>query len=135
MERIDALIMGRNTYEKVLTFGEWPYNKPVFVATTSLKAVPSHLKSKAQFIKGHPLDLIAEANRQGHGSLYIDGGVTIQGFLAADLIDELVLTHIPVLLGDGYPLFGKLVGPLKFRHTKTEIFNDSLVQSFYVRQR
>jgi dihydrofolate reductase len=135
VERIDALIMGRNTYEKVLTFGEWPYEKTVLVATNTLNDVPSHLEGKVRFIKGQPSDLIAEANRQGYESLYIDGGITIQGFLAADLVDELILTHIPVLLGDGYPLFGKLADPLKFRHTKTEIYNDTLVQTSYERQR
>jgi dihydrofolate reductase len=135
IKRIDALIMGRNTYEKVLTFGGWPYEKPVFVATSVLEDVPSHLEGKVQFIKGPPSDLIAEATRQGYQNLYIDGGITIQGFLAADLVDELILTHIPVLLGDGYPLFGKLADSLKFRHAKTEIYNDILVQSFYERQR
>ena len=135
MGRIDAIVMGRNTYEKVLTFGECPYEKPVFVATRSLNKVPSHLEGKVHFIKGQPSELVEEVKYQGYEALYIDGGVTIQAFLAADIIDEIVLTHVPVLLGDGYPLFGKLSNPLSFQHTKTEMFNDSLVKSFYIRQR
>ena len=105
------------------------------MATITLNDVPSHLEGKVRFIKGQPSDLIAEANRQGYESLYIDGGITIQGFLAADLVDELILTHIPLLLGDGYHLSANLPDPLKFRHTKTEIYNDTLVQTSYERQR
>ena len=132
---IDAIIMGRNTYEKVLSFGKWPYEKPVFVASETLNEIQAQLEGKVNLVKGHPSELVAELNRKGYHNLYIDGGKTLQGFLADDLIDELIITHIPVLLGDGYPLFGKLAKPLKFQHTKTEIYNDSLVKSYYVRQR
>jgi len=131
---IDAILMGRNTFEKVLTFGDWPYQKPVFVLSAKLKKVPDELSEKAEIIKGSIEDVIAELNQRGHTHIYIDGGKLIQSFLAEDLIDELIITRIPILLGKGIPLFRELEQSQKFIHKKTEIFNDSLVKSHYDRE-
>jgi dihydrofolate reductase len=135
MDRIDALVMGRNTYETVLTFGDWPYSKPVFVVSSTLRDVPAHLADRVEIVKGEPQNLVAQLADRGFKSLYIDGGVTIQRFLAADLIDELIITRVPILLGGGYPLFDRLAQPLRFRHVETEVLNDTLVKSRYVRMR
>jgi dihydrofolate reductase len=130
---IDALVMGRGTYEKVLTFGDWPYKKPVFVLSNSLTKVSQELKDKVEIVSGDLDELVKQLNQRGYSNLYIDGGKVIQSFLREDLIDELIITRIPILLGDGIPLFGKLGKTLKFKHKKTEIFNNALVQSSYVR--
>jgi dihydrofolate reductase len=135
MNRIDALVMGRNTYETVLTFGDWPYSKPVFVVSSTLRDVPAHLAQRVEIVQGEPESLVAQLADRGFTTLYIDGGVTIQRFLAADLIDELIITRVPILLGGGYPLFDRLEQPLRFRHVETEILNDTLVKSRYVRVR
>ncbi|MCK8044525.1 dihydrofolate reductase family protein [Shewanella sp. 1CM18E] len=136
MARIDALIMGRNTLEIVLSFGiDWPYTKPVFVLSNTLTKVPEGLEGKVFLIKGELTEVIATLNSQGYQNLYIDGGKTIQGFLQHDLIDELIITTIPVLLGGGIPLFGELAAPLKFKHVKAERLVDHLVQNTFVRQR
>jgi dihydrofolate reductase len=131
---IDAIVMGRRTYEKVLTFDAWPYEKPVFVLSSTLSAAPDELAGKVEFIHGSPQQVIQGLEARGCHNLYIDGGQTIQGFLAADQIDELILTHIPVLLGQGISLFGELAAPLKFTHRKTELYGP-LVKSHYIRER
>ncbi|GIU46262.1 diacylglycerol kinase [Shewanella sairae] len=136
MARIDALVMGRNTLEIVLSFGiDWPYNKPVFVLSNTLTKVPEGLEGKVFLIKGELTEVIATLNSQGYQNLYIDGGKTIQGFLQHDLIDELIITTIPVLLGGGIPLFAELTAPLKFKHVKAERLVDCLVQNSFIRQR
>ena len=131
---IDAILMGRNTFEKVLTFGDWPYQKPVFVLTTSLNELPETLSGKAEIITGRIQEVITKLNQQGYINIYVDGGKLIQSFLAEDLIDELIITRIPIILGKGIPLFRELEQSLKFIHKKTEIFNDSLVKSHYARE-
>jgi dihydrofolate reductase len=136
MAGIDALVMGRVTFETVAGFGAWPYDKPVFVVSNSLAAIPATLQGKAELIHGEPSALLRTLRARGHERLYIDGGRTIQGFLAADLVDELIITRVPVLLGGGFPLFGPLAGPLDFEHVSSELLGTSgLVKSRYRRAR
>jgi len=135
IKKTDALVMGRSTFEKVLTFGEWFYTKPVFVLSNSLVAIPENLTGKVKIVKGDISDVLKDLNRQGYKNLYIDGGKLIQSFLKEDLIDELIINRIPILLGKGIPLFGEIDQKLKLKHTKTEVFNDSLVMSHYSRDR
>ncbi|MBT9317770.1 dihydrofolate reductase family protein [Leptothoe spongobia] len=134
--RVDAIVMGRNSFEKVLTFGSWPYEKLVFVLSNSLKHVPENLVDKVEIIGGDNLKtLVNHLDERGYHNLYIDGGRTIQSFLAEDMIDELIITRVPILLGDGISLFGRLTEKLPFRHQKTEILNNTLVKSSYIRLR
>jgi dihydrofolate reductase len=135
MRGIDAIVIGRKTYEKVLTFECWPYDKPVFILSRTLREVPESIADKAEIVSGDIEKIVTRLHQQDHRHLYIDGGQTIQSFLAADAIDELIITHVPILLGKGIPLFGKLDKSLKFSHRKTEIFNNVLVQSQYKRER
>lgn len=100
--------MGRNTYEKVVTLKEWFYPIPAFVLHHSNPEIPEALKDKVTIIKGEPKKVVEELNSRGYTNLYIDGGKLIQSFLREDLIDELIITTVPILLGDGIPLFGKL---------------------------
>lgn len=132
---IDAMVMGRNTFEKVLTFGEWPHHKPVFVLSNSLREVPGDIVDKAEIVSGDIKELIKELNRRGYHNLYIDGGETIQSFLREDLIDEMIITLCPILLGSGFPLFSKLDTRLDFRHKKTEVYNHTFVKNHYIRNR
>ena len=135
MSGIDALVMGRNTFEKVINFGVWPYDKPVFVLSHSITELPEGMVGKAEIIKGEIHEVITLLNKRGYNNLYIDGGKVIQSFLKEDLIDELIITRIPILLGDGIPLFGKLDQNLKFKHVKTDTYNNMLVKSSYTRDR
>lgn len=135
MSGIDAIVMGRNTFQKALTFGFWPYDKPVYVLSKSKVDVPKELEDKAKTISGNPKELVDQLNKLGYQNLYIDGGITIQGFLEADLIDEMIITRVPVLLGNGIPLFGTLTHRLYFTHEKTELLNEMLTKSHYGRIR
>jgi dihydrofolate reductase len=130
---IDALVMGRITFEKVLTFSQWTYTKPVFVLSSTLPGVPEHLQGKAEIISGDVTSVVSRLNQRGYGSLYVDGGRVIQEFLEADLIDEMMITRVPILLGGGIPLFGTLTRNLRFRLAKTTQLNEALVMSHYQR--
>lgn len=133
---IDALVMGRNTLETVCGFDiDWPYQKPVFVLSTTLIELPEKARGKAELVRGNLSEILETINGKGYYKLYIDGGKTIQSFLQADLIDELTVTVIPVLLGAGIPLFGPLPNPLVFECKKTTLFLDKIVQNHFVRQR
>lgn len=135
MGGIDAIVMGRNTFEKVLTFSDWPYNKPVFVLSNSLTAVPEPIVAQAEIVKGDIKSLVNQLHQRGYQNLYVDGGKTIQSFLKADLIDEMIITRVPILLGNGLPLFGQLDQSIKFNYKKTEVYDNTLVKSFYIRAR
>jgi len=135
MSGIDAIVMGRNTFEMVLTFGSWPYNKPVFVLSNSLEDVPESLAGKAEVISGDVQAVVSQLKQRGFLNLYADGGRVIQSFLEADLVDEMIITRAPILLGDGIPLFGSLTKRLEFGHEKTEMLNETLSKSYYTRLR
>ena len=109
METVDALVMGRTTFETVCGFDvDWPYTKPVFVLSTTLKELPESHKGKAFLVKGTLMEILDHIHTKGFPRLYIDGGITIRNFLEADLIDEMILTTIPILLGGGSSLFSEL---------------------------
>ena len=135
LSRVDAVVMGRVTFEKVLTFGTWPYPLPVIVLSRTLTTVPPHLVGKVQLLGGPLADVLAQLEAQGLQRLYIDGGQVIQAFLREDRIDELTLTRFPKLLGTGLPLFGDLPQPLDFVHVETEVLANQLVKSRYRRVR
>lgn len=135
MSHIDALVMGRNTMEKVMSFEcDWPYSKPVFVLSKTMTEVPAGYEGQIFLVNGSLETIVQGLNDKGFNNLYIDGGVTIQSFLKEDMIDELMITTIPVLLGGGVPLFGELIAPLKFKHVKAQRFLDCLVTNHFVRQ-
>lgn len=135
MQEVDAVVMGRNTFETVAGFGgEWPYAKAVFVLSRSLRDIPEALQSKVSLLSGTPQEVIAQISAAGHQKLYIDGGRVVQDFLRADLIDELRITTIPILLGKGISLFGDLSAPLHFEHLSTEVYLGQIVQSCYRRR-
>ena len=132
----DAIVMGRQTFETVCNFEmEWPYTKPVFVLITSLKTVAEDLKGKVEILNGTPAEVLEQIHLKGYMRLYIDGGLTIQRFLKEDLIDELIITTIPVLLGGGAPLFGALPEALEFEHVQSALYLEALVQDHYKRVR
>ena len=133
---IDALVMGRNTLDMVLSFGiDWPYSKPVFVLSNTMTSVPDGYEDKVFLINGPLKEVLEKIHAKGFVNLYIDGGVTIQNFLKEDLIDEMIITTIPVLLGGGSPLFGDLEAPLHFKLVKSDTFLDAIVQNHFIRER
>ena len=134
--QIDALIMGRKTFETICGFAvEWPYSMPVFVLSNSMTSLPEEYRDKAEIVSGPLLEIVESLNERGFNKLYVDGGKTIQSFLQADLIDELTITQIPILLGGGVPLFSKLLKPLTFEHNSTKVKLGAMVQTQYRRKR
>jgi len=132
---IDAIVIGKGTFEKVLTFPSWPYTKKVFVLSTSIKEVPDAIKKKAFILSMNPKDLLLYLSGHGISNIYIDGGKVIQDFLKEDLVDELIIAKAPILIGNGIPLFGYLDIDLQFRHIKTQVQTNGLVRSYYERIR
>lgn len=129
---VDALVMGRATFETVLGFPEWPYaDKPVWVASRSLAALPAGLPPTVQLVRGSPQEIVRDAAARGWQRLYIDGGQLIRAFLQAGLITDLTLTTIPVLLGAGRPLFGALAGDVALQLVATKGYPFGFVQSTY----
>lgn len=136
IQSVDAIVMGRASFETVCSFDmEWPYKLPVFVLSKSLKSVPEDLENKVALVSGSLSEILDQLHKKGYMRLYIDGGATIQSFLKEDLIDELIITTIPILLGGGIPLFGELPKEMEFEHVKSELFLNALVQDSYRRQR
>lgn len=133
MKDIDALIMGRTTFETVCSFDvPWPYDKPVFVLSNNLSTVPVEYQDKVELVKGELSDVLDHIKSKGHHSLYIDGGKTIQSFLKEELIDELTITIIPVLLGGGTPLFGSIDKVQRFKCFETKRYLDQVVQHRFI---
>jgi dihydrofolate reductase len=134
--QIDALVMGRMTFETVCGFDiDWPYQKPVFVLSSTLEEIPELFKDKAYLVKGALTDILEQIHRNGFYRLYIDGGTTIQSFLKEDLIDEMVITIIPILLGGGSLLFSELPKELEFECASSELYLNNIVQNHFVRKK
>ena len=132
IDTIDALVMGRNSYELVLTFDEWYYGEmPVFVLTNRGVEIPERLRKTVSQMSGEPQEIVEQLAKKGYHNLYIDGGKTIQGFLNAGLIDEMTISTIPVLIGSGIPLFGPTEEDNHLEHIKNNSFPNGLIQHKY----
>lgn len=132
MATVDALVIGRKTFETVLTFDEWPYGeKPVFVLSTR-RLVPAPQGAVVERMSGDPAEIMSQLAARGIGHIYVDGGITIQRFLRAGLIRRLIITRVPVLIGAGIPLFGDIPRDIVLEHIGTRQYTSGLVQSEYV---
>lgn len=133
MASVDALVMGRNTYEKVRSFGgAWPYgDKPVIVLSTSQPVVPDERTGRVEVLTLSPAEVVEHVRQRRFRHVYLDGGQTIQAFLRVNLVDELIITRIPVLLGRGLPLFGETGRDIHLQHVQTDSFPNGFVQSRY----
>jgi dihydrofolate reductase len=132
MATVDAMVIGRNTFDVVLAFDAWPYGaKPVFVLSTRpLAAAPAG--AVVERMSGDPAQIVSKIADRGIGHIYVDGGVTIQRFLRAGLVQRLIITRVPVLIGEGIPLFGSLERDIRLTHVGTRQYASGLVQSEYV---
>jgi dihydrofolate reductase len=129
---VDAVLMGRNTYDVVLPFPKWPYGTtPVFVLS-SRPIPPGPSGAVVEHISGPPTAVLSQLAARAFQHLYVDGGVTIQQFLRAGLISRIVVTRVPVLIGTGVPLFGVLGADIPLEHISTRVLSGGAVQSEYV---
>lgn len=128
---VDALVMGRGTFDKVLEF-DWPYgSKPVIVLSKSLMDVPDKLRDRVRIDASAPQELLDKLSKEGYKHIYLDGGKVIQSFLREGLVDDMTLTTIPVLLGEGLPLFGHLEQDIKLQLWESRSWDNGFVQSRY----
>ena len=125
---IDAIVLGRKTYETVLAFPSWLYTKRVIVLTSDVERTSHHGE---EFSAASPTELVERLAQERLSRLYIDGGATIRSFLAAGLIDDLVVSVIPVLLGEGIPLFGPGFNSQLLQLTGSQSFDSGLAQLSY----
>lgn len=129
----DMIVMGRGSYEKVLTFDAWPYDRPVLVLSERLAGmpVPGALEGKVRFARLTPKQALEELERQGVRRIYLDGGRLVQSFLREGLVADMVLTTVPVLIGSGRALFGALARDIDLQLVSSRSFPSGLVQSTY----
>jgi dihydrofolate reductase len=129
---VDAIVIGRKTFETVLTFPVWPYGDKRVVVLSSQPVDFSPVRGGiVEQMAGSPAEIVSKLAASGAHHLYIDGGITIQNFLRAGLIQRLIITRVPVLIGDGIPLFGDLPRDLRLRHVATQHYPSGLVKSEY----
>ena len=129
---VDVVVIGRKTFEFVLSYGQWLYGEKQVVALSSRPLDFSSIKDgKIEQMSGSPAEIAGQLKSRGFQHAYIDGGVTIQRFLAAGLIDRLIVTRVPVLIGEGMPLFGPVPHDIALRHVATRSYRTGLVQSEY----
>lgn len=130
---IDGLVMGRGSFQKILTFEKWPYAKPVIVMSDTLTQddIPAALAGKAEVTRLTPPALMAHLDQRGWHKVYVDGGKVVQSFLRAGLISELTITRVPILIGNGIPLFGALDRDIDLEHMATRTFPSGLVTTHY----
>jgi dihydrofolate reductase len=132
MASVDALVIGRNTFEIVLKLAEWPYGRKRVVVLSSRPVDLSAVRGGiVEQMSGPPAEIVAKLSASGAQHLYIDGGMTIQRFLRAGLVQRLIITRVPVLIGEGIPLFGALPGDVQLRHVATQQYASGLVKSEY----
>jgi dihydrofolate reductase len=133
MNKIDGIIMGRKTFEKILemNLSVWPYNKPVFVLSSRLKGISNNLNGKVEIVNGNIEDILAKLKAKNINNLYINGEKAVQSFLEKDLIDEMIISTISIILGEGIPLFGKTNKEIKFVLEKTEYINEYVAKNYY----
>ena len=132
MATVDALVIGRKTFESVLALPAWPYGDKRVVVLSSLPVDFSRVfGGVVEQMAGSPAEIVAKLAASGVNHIYVDGGITIQRFLCAGLVQRLTITRVPVLIGEGIPLFGSLPRDVRLRHVATQHYPSGLVKSEY----
>jgi len=129
---VDTLVIGRKTFETVLAFPDWPYgNKRVVILSSRPLDLSAVRNGVVEQMAGPPAEIVAKLAASGAHHLYVDGGITIQEFLRAGLVQRLIITRVPVLIGEGIPLFGALPRDVQLQHVATQQYPSGLVKSEY----
>jgi dihydrofolate reductase len=134
MASVDTLVIGRKTFETVLGFATWPYGDRRVVILSSRPVELSAVRERGAVVEqmaGPPRDIVSKLGASGSRHVYVDGGVTVQEFLRAGMIQQMTITRVPVLIGDGIPLFGKLPRDIRLRHIATQHYPSGLVKTEY----
>jgi dihydrofolate reductase len=129
MATVDALVILRKTYETVLGFESWPYGATPVVASSTTPIAAAPREAHVEQMNGDPATVLETLAARGMAHVHVDGGISIQRFLNVGLIQRLVITRVPVLIGDGIPLFGPVPCDIALTHIATRHFVSGLVQS------
>jgi dihydrofolate reductase len=134
---VDALVIGRNTFETVLAFPKWPYEDRRVVVLSTHPVDFSAIRKKmpggdrVEQMSGDPVEIVSKLAARGFEHVYVDGGITVQNFLQAGMIQRIIINRYPILIGDGIPLFGSLSHDVQLRHVTTQHYPKGLVKSEY----
>jgi dihydrofolate reductase len=128
---VDTIVIGRNTFEVVLKLPSWPYGDKRVIVLSHLPLDLSTTKGRIEQMSGEPTQIAHELSASGAKHVYVDGGITVQEFLRAGQIHDLTITRVPVLIGEGIPLFGSVPYDIKLRHIGTRQYESGLVTSKY----
>jgi dihydrofolate reductase len=128
---VDTVVMGRNTLEVVLKLPSWPYGDKRVVVLSHRPLDLSRIAGRVEQMSGDPEQIVRELAATGAQHVYVDGGVTVQEFLRAGQIHRVTITRVPVLIGEGIPLFGSAPRDIKLRHVGTRQYKSGLVTSDY----
>jgi dihydrofolate reductase len=131
MATVDCLVIGRKTFETVLAFPEWPYGERQVIVLSSRTLDLSKAHGRVEQMSGSPVEIVSQLSARGLKHVYVDGGITVQGFLRAGLIQRITVTRVPVLIGEGIPLFGSLPHDVQLHHIATQTYKGGLVKSEY----
>jgi dihydrofolate reductase len=132
MATVDALVIGRNTFDTVLAFPDWPYGDRQVIVLSSHPLDFSALRAgRIEQMSGDPAEVCSRLSARGLKHVYVDGGLTVQNFLRAGQIQRIIINRYPVLIGDGIPLFGSLLHDVQLRHVVTQSSKNGLVKSEY----
>lgn len=131
---VDCMIMGRNTFDKVISFGKemWAYGKlPIIVWSRSPVEIPDYRQDTVTCSSLPPKELFEKLEKDGYKRAYIDGGVTVQKFLEAGLVHHICQSMAPILLGGGIPLYGQGLGQKKLKLEITKSYSNGMVSLDY----
>lgn len=133
LDTVDGIVMGKGSFMNVLRLGPWPYRKPVVVMSQSLTQddLPPHLEGKVRLDRSGPLAVMEQLAEAGWSRAYVDGGALVQSFLKDGLIHDIVLTIVPILIGDGISLFGDLGRDLDLELLGAQSYDSGLLQTRY----
>lgn len=133
VESVDALVMGRNTFDVVMGMDvDWPYSIPVIVVSQTGVEIPEELSDRISQRREPPVELCASLEAEGIDRIWLDGGALITSFLAAGLIDRLIITTLPLLLGSGIPLFGSFPGDVRLELESVTGIANGMTQTTYL---
>lgn len=128
---VDTLVIGRNTFETVRAFPEWPYKDRRVVVLSGQPIDLSSVRGRVEQMAGDPAQIAAKLAASGSHHVYVDGGITIQRFLRAGLVNRLIVTRVPKLIGDGIPLFGAVPHDIHLQLVRVQQYPGGLVQTEY----
>jgi dihydrofolate reductase len=128
---VDTILIGRNTFEVVLMLPSWPYGGKRVVVLSHRRLDLAGVAGRVEQMSGEPEQIVRQLEATGTQHVYVDGGITVQEFLRAGLIHHVTITRVPVLIGEGIPLFGRVARDILLRHIGTRQFKTGLVTSEY----